>query len=165
MQTMPTKNRTSLLLAGLGLLVVVGVAAAVSLNNRAQEGPAPDPLSAVAEPENGTALIQVPETMADAAEPNPATEAVTELQAAPATDLGTENAEPIALGQVTTFEVPETHVVRPNETLYSISMKYYHDEQYAGDIEELNALSDPNKIEVGRELLLPRPETLPGLSQ
>jgi len=56
--------------------------------------------------------------------------------------------------------VPATHVVAAGETLRDISLKYYGDPVYAGDIEALNQLEDPNQIMVGQILQLPRPEDL-----
>jgi len=165
MQTMPTKNRTTLLLAGLGLLVLVGVAAAFGLNNRAGEEAAPDQLTAVAGPENGTPLVDSPDTMMGAATTETDLQgAAEEVSAAPATDLGAMSAEALtaeAQASTTTMApVPVTHEVREGETLYEISAHYYGDEVYAGDIEALNNIPDPNKIYAGQVLELPRPETL-----
>jgi nucleoid-associated protein YgaU len=166
MQTMPSKNRSSMMLTGIALLVLVVGLIAYGLNSRAKHEAKPaDPMAEVAEPENGIAAQ--PGAKVDGAGPTP--DAGTTAHAAPAANTPAVTAEATAeaksRGEATTAltalgSVPETHVVQPGETLYSISMKYYNNQIYAGDIEELNGISDPNRIQVGMELKLPRPEEL-----
>lgn len=166
MQTMPQKNRMSTLVTGIALLVVVVGLIAYGVNQRSKnEMSEVDPLTEVAAPENGNAMQ--PGTQVDAASTTPdvAMTGTTEA-AAPATgtlesDMAEAAAQLEATPALTTLgAVPETHVVEPNETLSSISRLYYGDEVFAGDIESLNGIQDPNKIMVGQELKLPRPEAL-----
>lgn len=176
MQTMPSKTRTSMLIGGIAALVlVVGVAIFV-VGQRAQNevGEPNDSLVNVAEPENGNALgtspaATSPTTNTPANNTASSTDSTT---AAPATNAAAD--ENTAVGTpddsaapalVTLGAVPSVHVVQPDETLYDISMKYYKTHIYAGDIESLNGLEDPDQIEAGMELKLPQPAELAGVGQ
>lgn len=165
MQTMPSKNRSSTLVMGVALLVLVVGLIAYGVNQRSKnQVPETDEMSDFAAPENGNAAQ--PGAGMDAASPAPATGVKGTAEAAPAAEAPSTTAMP-AVGQTsvtpaltTLGDVPETHVVQPNETLYSISEMYYNSKIYAGDIEELNGITNPDMIVVGQELLLPRPEAL-----
>lgn len=170
MQTMPSKNRTSMMVTGVALLVMVVGLIAYGLNQRAKtEVPENDPMANLAQPENGNATQ--PGMKFDAAGPTPdqgmteAAEASSDTESPAAAAMTADSARqttPMEAtpAMITLGTVPETHVVQPNETLYSISMKYYNDKIYAGDIEQLNGLDDPNMIMAGTELKLPRPADL-----
>ncbi|MBP2020180.1 nucleoid-associated protein YgaU [Symbiobacterium terraclitae] len=184
MQTMPTRTRTSLLIGGVAVLVVlVGLALfAVNQRNQNQVG-GTDLLEQVAEPENGTPLnagsaSNTPATTTPATNTPAAAGTAADTQtdagqtrsaAGESTSGGTEAATGTGDGTtpaMRTFNaVPEVHIVQPNETLYEISEKYYNTHIYAGDIEALNGLEDPNQIFVGMELKLPQPSELPGYSR
>jgi 5'-nucleotidase/UDP-sugar diphosphatase len=56
--------------------------------------------------------------------------------------------------------VPEYHTVAAGDTLYDISRRYYNTHIYAGDIEALNHLENPDHLPVGQQLKLPRLEDL-----
>lgn len=64
-------------------------------------------------------------------------------------------------GETTTSETTITrdgktfHVVQPNDTLWTISEKYYDDGFEWTKIAEANGLTNPNEIEKGQELLIP----------
>lgn len=57
-------------------------------------------------------------------------------------------------GSPTPLVIPDTYVVQEGDTLYSISAKFNID---LASLVEANNLSDPNDIQVGQELTLPRP--------
>nr|PZN70358.1 MAG: hypothetical protein DIU55_11620 [Bacillota bacterium] len=164
MQTMTSKARTSLIIAGVAALVLLVSLAIFAVTQRAQS-PAEgnNPLEQLAEPENGTPLSTSPRAVANPTEAG----AGTSQQAAggdraQGSSTATE-AEDGTEPAITTLEaVPAVHIVQPNETLYEISQKYYNTHIYAGDIEALNGLEDPNKIYAGMELKLPQPSELPG---
>lgn len=173
MQTMPSKNRPSLAVAGVAVLVLVVGLIAYGVNQRTkQETKENDTLTQIAAPENGTAA---PRNVSDAL----TGEATTPMnaQGTPKTDgsMATTPTSEMAGGEPMTDKstpalnvlgpVPATHMVAPGDTLYTISMKYYNSHIYAGDIEALNALDDPDTIVVGTELKLPRPEDLMGSGQ
>lgn len=170
MQTMPSKTRTQVAITGAALLVLVVGLIIYGVSQRAgEEAREIDPMVELAESENGTAM-QPQEAMNTAAavdmgrvEATDATDAtaMTETGAIAETS-GQAEATP-ALTTMST--VPETHVVQPGETLYSISMQYYATHIYAGDIEQLNGLSNPNQIQAGMELTLPRTEDLMAVGQ
>ena len=169
MQTMPTRTRTSLVIGAVAALVLVVSLALYAVNQRAQNQPDPtNPLAEIAEPENGTPLNA--NSAANAA-PNTGAQAnPDEVNAAagetPVTGGETEvNADAASPAMTTLEAVPATHIVQPNETLYDISEKYYNTHIYAGDIEALNGLEDPNQITVGMELKLPQPSELAGFGQ
>lgn len=182
MQTMPTRTRTSLLIGGLAVLVVLVGLALFAVNQRSQDQVGgPDPLEQVAEPENGTPLnagAADTGSSTNTATTTPATNTPanagtaannTQNAAGGSSTGGTEAAS--GTGDATTpamrtfNAVPAVHVVQPNETLYEISEKYYNTHIYAGDIEALNGLEDPNQIFVGMELKLPQPSELAGYSR
>jgi nucleoid-associated protein YgaU len=50
-----------------------------------------------------------------------------------------------------------THVVQPKETIFSLSRQYYGDEHQWRKIWEANKdqISDPNKIKIGQQLIIP----------
>ncbi len=50
--------------------------------------------------------------------------------------------------------LPETYTVQEGDSLYSIAAKFNID---LASLVEVNGLSDPNDIQVGQELTLPRP--------
>ena len=174
MQTMPTRTRTSLLIGGVAVLVVlIGLALfTVSQRNQDQVGGA-DTLEQVAEPENGTPLNAgagtntapvgtTPRTAADA-EADPAL--AQNADAAGGNEAASDTGDRTTPAMTTFNAVPAVHIVQPNETLYEISEKYYNTHIYAGDIEALNGLEDPNEIFVGMELKLPQPSELAGYSR
>jgi len=174
MQTMPTRTRTSLLIGGVAVLVVlIGLALfTVSQRNQDQVGGA-DTLEQVAEPENGTPLNAgagtntapvgtTPRTAADA-EADPAL--AQNADAAGGNEAASDTGDRTTPAMTTFNAVPAVHIVQPNETLYEISEKYYNTHIYAGDIEALNGLEDPNQIFVGMELKLPQPSELAGYSR
>ncbi|MFZ5817748.1 MAG: LysM peptidoglycan-binding domain-containing protein [Bacillota bacterium] len=164
MQTMPSKNRSTVLVTGVALLALVVGLIAYGVNRGAgDEAPEADPMTQLAEPENGTAAQ--PGTVLDAA-PSATAEESSVAEAAPTAEIipeaGSEvEASSTASPSLTTLgSVPATHLVQPGDTLYTISRTYYSTDIYAGDIEALNNLTDPNQIQVGMELMLPRPEDL-----
>lgn len=171
MQTMPSKNRTSMAVAGIALLALVVGLIAYGVNQRnKQEIAEIDPMTELAEPENGN--LATPAAEAETAS-TPIGGAL--VEAAPATEEAAMTAAPEESAELTGQEttsalatleaVPETHVVQPGETLSTISMKYYNNHVYAGDIEQLNDISDPDMIQPGQELALPRPDSLMAVGQ
>lgn len=157
MQTMRSKNRATLTLAGITLLVLAVGLIAYGLTQRFQpEVGGIDPLTEVAGPENGNALLPGEPVTGMAEEPG------TTADAAPAinTDPSLESNTAVTPVLTSLGPVPETHVVQPDETLYAISMKYYNNHIYAGDIERLNEMKNPDHIVVGTVLKLPRPDML-----
>lgn len=172
MQTMPSKSRTSMLIGGIAALVVVVGVAIFVVSQRAQNevGENADPLVNVAEPENGNAMGTAPaaNNSASTTPANSTASTPDTATAAPVTNEATgetATAEDAAPALVTLGAVPSVHVVQPNETLYDISMKYYKTHIYAGDIESLNGLEDPDQIVAGMELKLPQPADLAGVGQ
>lgn len=169
MQTMTSKTRTSLVIGGVAALVLIVSLAVFAWAQRAQDpAETANPLEQVAEPENGTPLgadpVSDPTT---AMNPSDAGAGTTPQAATPVdgseTAVGTEDG---ATPAMTTHEaVPAVHIVQPNETLYEISEKYYNTHIYAGDIEALNGLENPDQIYAGMELKLPQPSELPGYGQ
>lgn len=171
MQTMPSKNRTSVAVTGIALLVLVIGLIVYGVNQRTkQEVGELDPMTQLAEPENGIAMEPAPVENAAATAPDAGSAAiadpVTDATAMTAPETNAEAAgQETAPALIMMGSVPETHLVQPGETLYSISMNYYNDKIYAGDIEELNGLADPNQIQAGMELKLPRPENLTAVGE
>lgn len=165
MQTMPSKKNTTTLVTGAAVLVLVVGLIAYGINQNAKnEVQTPDPMAEVAAPENGNAAQPGSTLNAGAATPDSGITQqagavpVTETPSATAVEVEDQPASSPALNTV--GAVPDTHVVQPNETLRSIAKMYYNDPVYAGDIEQLNGITDPNQIMVGQELQLPRPEAL-----
>lgn len=170
MQTMPEKNRRLVTIGAILVGVVVLGALTFAAFNRSggnstvQESPstvadtgadadAGAPVSSVTSPITQLDPAVEDETADAAGGEN--TAAVPQENEGETTDLA--NAGDAASGGLT---VPATHVVAAGETLRDISLKYYGDPVYAGDIEALNQLEDPNMIMVGQILQLPRPEDL-----
>jgi len=52
---------------------------------------------------------------------------------------------------------PRIHVVRPKDTLYGLAREYYNDQRMWRRIWEANLdkIPDPNRINVGQELIIP----------
>lgn len=159
MQPMPAKTRTAMMAGAALLLLAVGIAGLWSARREnpadltdqelaALEGPAeagPAPGSESSPLETGV---------------SPFTEAAVASNPNPGVAL-----DPTTLGVESTADIPEFHVVALGDTLSEISRKYYNTHIYAGDIEVLNGLTEnPNHLEVGQRLMLPRPEAL-GISQ
>lgn len=168
MQTMPAKNRRAVTMGAILLgAVVVGVLAFFAFNREkepttqadntylggtALEGETGEPVSAAT-----TTPISAIDSTTDAVtgDGEAANMPETNAQAGgtePANTAAGDAGEPVA--------VPATHVVAEGETLREISLKYYGDPVYAGDIEALNQLPDPNRLLVGQTLQLPKPEDL-----
>lgn len=173
MQTMHSKNRTSVAVTGIALLVIMVGLIFYGVSQRTREEAREiDPMVGLAEPENGVGM-QPEGAISATGNSAPETGTVEAAQATDATALMTAHPSSAeAAGQLETApalttmgSVPDTHVVQPDETLYSISTKYYATHIYAGDIEQLNGLSDPNQIQTGMELKLPRPESLIAVGQ
>lgn len=53
------------------------------------------------------------------------------------------------------IEVPETYKLKPGETLFSISMKFYGTQEKIEEIKTLNNIDDINNIDIGTLLKLP----------
>jgi LysM repeat protein len=177
MQTMPTKTRTSLIITvAAALVLVVGIIGYSVLQRSNPNVEGDDPLAGLAEPENGLGGELGSEPTEVAGPPAEATETPAETTGSFVQDFlnGTgltaspegETATAASTSEGTTLNsyeaVPLEHVVAPNETLYDISMKYYDTHIYAGDIEALNDLEDPDMIQAGTRLQLPRPDELQG---
>jgi cytoskeletal protein RodZ len=47
------------------------------------------------------------------------------------------------------------HIVQSGETLYSITMKYYHSKKYMDYLAEYNSINDTRNIEAGTKLIIP----------
>jgi cytoskeletal protein RodZ len=47
------------------------------------------------------------------------------------------------------------HIVQSGETLYSITMKYYHSKKYMDHLAEYNGIKDIRNIETGTKLIIP----------
>lgn len=47
------------------------------------------------------------------------------------------------------------HIVQSGETLYSITMKYYHSKKYMNYLAEHNGINDTRNIEAGTKLIIP----------
>lgn len=170
MQTMPEKNRRLVTIGAILVgAVVLGALTFVAFNRNGENPAAQNGPSTVANtganadagaPVNS---ITSPATQLDPALEDEAADAAAGENAAavPQENQGetadTAGASDAVSGSLT---VPATHVVAPGETLRDISQKYYGDPVYAGDIEALNQLEDPNQIMVGQILELPRPEDL-----
>jgi len=173
-QTMPDKNRRMVTIGAiLAGAVVLGALAFFAFNRErepmAQTNPSPvssapledgtgEPVSPVAAPGTSTGGTGTPldGNPAEAAAEEETGKASPEQKSQPGENKSGEGAAVTPDGD----SVPATHVVAPGETLRDISLKYYGDPVYAGDIEALNNLADPNHIEVGQILQLPRPEDL-----
>lgn len=161
MQTMPSKNRMAIAISGIALLVVAGALVIWGVGQNAKESPKDN-------------LAELGEQI-DAAQGglNPSSQAAANQGSS--LDMGSGGKTVDADGDKSTTtaggetdkgslstmsSVPLTHVVGLNETLYEISTRYYKTHVYAGDIEALNGIEDPNHLEVGQSLMLPRPEEL-----
>ncbi|BAD39725.1 LysM peptidoglycan-binding domain-containing protein [Symbiobacterium thermophilum] len=171
MQTMTSKTRTSLVIGGVAALVLVISLAIYAVTQRSQSpAESTNPLEQIAEPENGTPLSTSP-TSNPSATANPSEAGTGTSQQAAGTApadgsdaaAGTEDGTTPAMTRLEA--VPAIHIVQPNETLYEISQKYYNTHIYAGDIEALNGLENPDQIYAGMELRLPQPSELPGYGQ
>jgi nucleoid-associated protein YgaU len=145
MQTSPNK-KTAMALGALLLAVVVGGFALWSAN-RADKAPevgqqqlSPEAGSTVEEGTSKTDADQVTQSVDEPSKPATSTSVTS----------------PVTGGST----VPESHVVKPNETLREIAKHYYNDPMYSADIEALNHLDNPNQIKAGDTLMLPRPADL-----
>lgn len=146
MQPMPAKNRNAIMMIGAALMAVVLVA--VFWSSRKNAETQPQQLDQLSLEQVNEAGVSAP-TGSDSATPTQA-------------DSGTKEQPALSAAAGT---VPMEHVVAQGETLMSISEKYYGSKLYAGDIEELNKLENPNSLKVGDRLKLPRREELPALGQ
>lgn len=156
MSMMPSKNRSIMLgVAALALAVMVGFWA--TRNNAEPQQQAADPDAANVAGNTNTNTNTDSSTPLDAAAP------VSTDTTTGTSNLGAgeqdETATPV-MGNV-----PESHEVKAGETLSSIAQQYYGNSAYAGDIEALNDLENPDRLEVGQKLMLPRPEALPALAR
>lgn len=133
------------------MAVIVGGVALWS-NNRAAEK-APEQQEATLKPETGSADVGTAPSSAQG------DQATAGEQAVPVSGTAMTN-DTTATTATTATSVPESHVVKPGETLRSIAEYYYHNKAYSGDIEAFNNLDDPDHIKPGDTLLLPKPETL-----
>lgn len=145
MQPMPAKTRAAVAV-GVALLAIA-VASMVMFSSRREARPTPSDMEEAW-------LMEEPSTPLETA-PSPATTQTP----TPDSSLATESGG--SAGTVLTA-VPDYHIVGAGDTLMSISRKYYGDHVFAGDIEAMNNLSDPNRLEMGQKLMLPRPEALGG---
>jgi len=146
LQPMPAKTRTALAVGAALLAVVVGGVAVWSARRGAE--PLPRELDETSIIEPGA----VPAIPTDhSAAPTGATQA---SGATPAARAGASQTAKIPA------VVPASHVVAEGETLSSISRSYYGSNVYAGDIEALNELEDPNLLHAGQMLMLPKVEDL-----
>ncbi len=146
MQPIPAKTRTALVVGAALLAVIVGGVAVWS----ARRGTEPLPLE-VEEPSITAAPLSPLDYSATPAPTSPAPSATSNGSATPSATTA-----PVAPAAA----VPATHVVVDGETLSSISRSYYGTNIYAGDIEALNELEDPNLIHTGQMLQLPKVEDL-----
>ena len=60
---------------------------------------------------------------------------------------------------VTLDKLPGKYTVKEDDTLFSIAEKYYNDGYKFSEIAKVNNISDPNTIEKGRVLEIPKLET------
>lgn len=148
MQTMPAKNRTAVAIGVLlGVVVLAGSLLFWSARSRQNAEQNSEMSPVVNEPVDGTGNKVTP--MANSA------------------PTGTQEAEAAhgdAAGSPIMGPIPEQHTVATGDTLQSISLKYYHSHIFAGDIEELNNLENPNRLVVGEKLMLPKWEDLKGIN-
>lgn len=145
MQTMPSKNRTAVTLGAVILAFAVGAFLLWNVRNHKNAAPqTPEPTAM-----NGDQPLATAPGGTD-----------TTVQAGGTTTVpATGSSTPTPPANMTT-QIPATHKVAAGETLYDISRKYYNDPVYAGDIEHLNSLSDPDHLVVGQELKLPKWEDI-----
>ena len=93
----------------------------------------------------------------------PAYNSLDSMDAAPATTDTYQPAEPATdpyAGDSETLQPTsgeQRHVVQKGDTLYSLARKYYNNQARWKDIYNANrnVLSDPNKLKVGMELVIP----------
>lgn len=148
MQTMPARARTALALGAVVLAVAVG-----ALLFRSGSRPA-DPV--VPQVEADSPLERAPVAEADFEPSEPSYSLMPEAEWSPAE----EQTVPVM-----SDDLPDFHVVRSGETLSEISRHYYGSHIYAGDIERLNQLANPNHLLVGQRLQLPAPESIPAFGR
>jgi LysM repeat protein len=139
MQPMPNKNRPMIVVGTLVLVIMLGAGAIWSATRHKQ------PLASMP--------INDATTPADTATTPAGTNAEVAKTDAP-------NLAQVAPSSKTTSTLPEYHTVAVGDTLSGISRMYYNSNIYAGDIEALNQLEDPNKLMPGKKLLLPKREAL-----
>lgn len=155
MQPMPAKTRTAMVVGILVLAVAVGSIAFWSTRRNAAQS-APDPYTMTTTDPTADLFTMPGEPTRTATLPTEAGQAASDPNAA-----GTAAAATSAIPTTTPARVPAEHVVAPGDTLSSISRTYYATPIYAGDIEALNQLTDPDLLKVGDVLKLPQPESLP----
>lgn len=61
-------------------------------------------------------------------------------------------------GGVGAVALPTTHVVEPGENLWKIAEYYYRSGYNTGEIMKANGISNPNDIEVGQKIVIPKIE-------
>lgn len=163
MQPMPAKNRTAVAVGAALLALVVGGVALWSANRTAQ----PTPHSVEEMPMTGESAHTTPAPTgmdpANAAPSLTGTSSSMGTSAITGTSTGTSGSSGLsatAAAPKASESVPETYVVQPGDTLYSIALKFYSNPNQYGVIESLNGLEDANVLQAGTTLKLPRPETL-----
>lgn len=140
MQTMPAKTRTAITLGAVLLAVLVGTFVLRSGDRAATPAPV-EPSEAITTPEPLDPVTAAPtgETPLFTGEDEP-------------DPLATNPVMPVP---VMGDSVPAIHVVKVGDTLFDISRMYYGTHIYAGDIERLNGLTNPDRLLVGASLELP----------
>lgn len=66
-----------------------------------------------------------------------------------------EQTEGEEVSEVTTLDLPRTHIVQEGDTLWSIAEKYYKSGYNWVDIASENNLADADRIEAGAQVLIP----------
>lgn len=154
MQPMPAKTRTAMMAGAALLLLAVGIAGLWSARRENPADLTDQELAALEGPAEAGLAPGSAEQPIETGQ-SPLTEAAVATNPNPVMTL-----EPAPAVKETAVDVPQFHVVAVGETLSEISRKYYNTHIYAGDIEVLNELTEPDRLVVGQRLTLPRPESL-----
>jgi 5'-nucleotidase/UDP-sugar diphosphatase len=147
MQTMPAKSRTAITLGAVLLAVLVGIFVLRSGDRAATPAPV-EPSEAITTPEPLDPVAAAPPVETPIFTDDDVADPLAEDPVVPVPVIGDT--------------VPANHVVKAGDTLFDISRMYYGTHVYAGDIERLNGLSNPDRLLVGTSLELPQLASLDG---
>jgi cytoskeletal protein RodZ len=103
---------------------------------------------------SGDGIEQDPQTQADESSDNQ-TQSNDTKSDQNSQEPGQSQESPSSQEPVSESKIMAEHIVQPGETLYSITMKYYHSKKYMDYLAEYNGIKDTRNVEAGVKLMIP----------